>query len=279
MNPLRTEIEAALAAAGCSALHRFGQHFMVDEHALAAIAGAAGPRTVEIGPGTGILTRRLLASGGPVLAVEIDHGLAKWLRTTLVPAGLELVEGDCLAAKDRLHPAIEAFAAAGPWSLCANLPYDVAIPAILNACALPRPPLRIMVTVQWECAVRLGSAPGDDGWGASAAVLRACGRARILRRLPPGCFLPPPRVDSAILLVEPERPLPAGFPMWCRQVFAYRRKVLVRALRDAGATRDGAERACAAAGLDPGRRIENLDSPELIALHAATVAPCPASPP
>jgi 16S rRNA (adenine1518-N6/adenine1519-N6)-dimethyltransferase len=269
MNPLRIEIETALAAAGCQPLHRFGQHFMVDERALAAISGAAGTRTVEIGPGTGILTRRLLDRGGRVLAVEIDHGLAAWLRTALVPRGLELVEGDCLAAKDRLHPAIEAFAAEGPWTLCANLPYDVAIPAILNACALPLPPTAIMVTVQWECAVRLGSKPGDEGWGASAAVLRACGSARILRRLAPGCFLPPPRVDSAILAVTPERALPSGFPVWCRQLFAYRRKVLVRALRDAGVVRETAEAACAAVGLDPARRVENLDSPELIALHAA----------
>jgi len=272
MTSLKAEIAATLAAAGLSPLHRFGQNFMIDERAVGALMEALEPgpgvRVAEVGPGTGVLTRRMLERGATVLAVEIDRGLAAVLTTTLVPQGLELVEGDCLASKTRLHPRLEAFAEA-PWRLGANLPYDVALPVILNAVALPRPPERVVVTIQFEAAQRLLSRPGDDAWGATAATLQAAGAPRLVRKLGPGSFFPPPRVDSAILAWVPERPLPAGFGSWCRSVFAYRRKVIPGALRDAGLTRDAGVAACAAVGIDPERRLESLDAPELVALFGA----------
>jgi 16S rRNA (adenine1518-N6/adenine1519-N6)-dimethyltransferase len=269
---LRRELQADLADAGVPPLHRFGQHFMVDEAALQALVEALGPldgvRVAEIGPGTGLLTRRLLAAGAQVLAVEIDRGLCAFLERRLVPLGLALVSGDCLAGKSRLHPALEAFAGQ-PWRLGANLPYEVSLPVLLNAVALPLPPERIAVTIQYEAAQRLCSEPGADAWGASAATLQAAGRPRLVRRLPPGCFMPPPRVESAILAWEPAQALPAGFGAWCRRLFSARRKVLPGALRDAGMTRDWAEACCRACGLDTARRVENLAPPELLALHAA----------
>lgn len=273
---LHQEVGNALNAAGLKPLHRFGQNFMVDQAAVDALIEAvgAGPgvRICEIGPGTGVLTSRMLDAGSSVLAVEIDQGLAGVLTATLVPRGLELVHSDCLVSKTRLHPAIEAFAAAGPWRLGANLPYDAALPAILNAIALPRPPERIVVTIQREAAERLVSKPGSDAWGASAAVLQAAGQARIVRRLGPGCFFPRPRVESAILSFTLDRPLPAGFGVFCRNVFAYRRKVLPGCLADAGWTRDAAHAACAAVSIDPTRRLEGLSADELLALYAALPA-------
>jgi 16S rRNA (adenine1518-N6/adenine1519-N6)-dimethyltransferase len=264
-----------LAQAGVPPLHRFGQNFMVDERALDALVAelelSSGVRVAEIGPGTGLLTSRLLDVGARVLAVEIDRGLCAHLERTLVPRGLELVQGDCLQGKSRLHPALEAFAAAGEWRFGSNLPYDVALPAILNAAALPRQPSRLVATVQLEAGERLCSRPGSDAWGASAAVLQAAGAPRLVRRLPPSCFHPPPRVDSAIIAWTPTRALPPGFGAWCRRLFSARRKVLPGALRDGGMTRADAEAACRSCGLDPSRRVENLDAGELLALHAACV--------
>ncbi len=272
MSSLKAGIAQALAEEGLKPLHRLGQNFMIDEHAVAALVAAAGAgpgvRIAEVGPGTGVLTSRMLAAGAIVLAVELDQGLARFLTRTLVPAGLQLVQGDALVSKSRLHPELEAFAAAGPWRLASNLPYDVSLPVILNAVALPRPPERIVVTIQKEAAERLVSQVGSDAWGATAAVLQAAGRARILRTLGPGCFFPQPRVTSAILEWTPERVLPPGFGAWCRDVFAYRRKVLPGALRDAGVVRERGEAACRACGLDPARRLEDLGAPELVALHA-----------
>ncbi len=271
------ELRADLAASGLTPLHRLGQNFMIDAHAVAAMADtvrpAPGVRIAEIGPGTGILTRRFLAAGATVLAVELDQGLAGHLERTLVPRGLHLVHGDALATKNRLHPALETFAAQGPWRLGANLPYDVALPVILNAAALTQPPESIVVTIQWEAAERLCSAPGSDAWGATAAVLQAGGMPRIVRKLSPGCFHPQPRVDSAILAWRPERRIPDGFGLFCRALFAYRRKVLPGALRDTGLEREQAISALDACGLDPGRRVESLGAAELVALHAVLPRP------
>ena len=282
---LKQRVLADLTAADCSPLHRFGQNFMVDERVLADLCGALplapGARVVEIGPGTGILTTRLLDAGAQVLAVEIDRGLAAWLKGSLVPRGLLLVHGDALASKSRLHPAIEAFANDGPWMLASNLPYDVAIPVLLEAAGLPRPPQAIAATVQFECGRRLCSKPGEDAWGASAAVFQAAGVPRLVRRIGRDAFHPRPNVDSAIVAWTPRAPLPAGFSTWVRAVFAYRRKVLPGALRDAGLTRDAVEAACARAGIDPARRLEGLDAAELLVLHAWVVergAPAPTGP-
>ncbi len=283
MNDLRQRLAADLAAAGCAPLHRLGQHFMVDPSALDCLVAELGTgsdvRVVEVGPGTGHLTERLVQAGCTVLAVELDKGLVGHLQGLvsgvwrLASAGVapdvELVHGDCLASKNALHPAIVAFATAGPWRLGANLPYDVALPVMLNAAALPRPPERMAVTVQYEAAQRLCSRPGDDAWGASAAVLQAAGEPRLVRRLPPSCFHPQPRVDSAILSWVPRMALPPGFGRWCRAVFSARRKVLPGALRDAGHERPVAEAACRVCGLDPIRRLEDLSASELTVLYQA----------
>ncbi len=254
---------------------------MIDRRAVACLvesAGAApGVRIVEVGPGTGVLTRRLMAAGAVVLAVELDRGLAAWLEQDLVPQGLSLVHGDALAAKTRLHPAIEAFAQAGPWHLGANLPYDVALPILLNAAALPRPPQRMAATIQLEAAQRLVSRPGEDAWGATAAVLQAGGVPKLVRRLGPGSFCPPPRVDSAILTWTCERTLPNGFGTFVREAFAYRRKVLPGALRDAGYDREIAVSTLESTGIDASRRLEQLDAPELLALFAALPHKLPAA--
>ncbi len=269
---LKEQVLADLAAADCSPLHRFGQNFMVDARVidalLAPLGRLAGARVVEVGPGTGVLTTRLLDAGAQVLAVEIDRGLAAWLTTSLVPRGLTLVHGDALASKSRLHQAIIDWAAADEWLLASNLPYDAAIPVLLEAVALPRQPRAISATVQYECGRRLCSRPGEDAWGASAAAFQAAGSPRLVRRIGRDAFHPRPNVDSAIVAWEPRAALPPGFTTWLRAVFAYRRKVLPRALMDAGCDRPAAETACAAAGLEASRRLESLDAPELLALHA-----------
>lgn len=282
---LRRDIEADLAGSGLAPLHRLGQNFMVDDLALGALClelgCAPGVRVVEVGPGTGVLTRRMLDAGCAVLAVELDRGLAALLADKFAAEiaaaqadpgrGLTLVHGDCLVNKNRLHDAIVAFATQ-PWRLGANLPYDVALPVLLDAAALTapaRPPELAVVTVQWEAAVRLCSRPGDDAWGASAAVLQAAGEPKLVRKLSPSSFHPRPRVDSAILRWRPLRPLPAGFGRWCRAMFSSRRKVLPGALRDRGISRAVGEAACQACGLDPARRLEGLAADELVALFAA----------
>lgn len=248
---------------------------MVDPAAVATMveAGCAerapDELLVEIGPGTGVLTRCLLAAGAPVLAVELDRDLAPLLRRELAGAAFELIEGDALVGKHRLHSQLCAALRGRRWRLVANLPYDASLPVLLNAFACADPPTRAVVTVQLEAAQRLCAAPGDPAWGASAAVAQAAGRGSILRRLPPGCFEPPPRVHSAILRWLVERRTPEGFGSFCRGLFASRRKHVERALRDLhrGLRRDEATLLCHRAGLAPELRVERISVAGLQALH------------
>jgi 16S rRNA (adenine1518-N6/adenine1519-N6)-dimethyltransferase len=270
---LKADIVAALSAAQLAPLHRFGQNFMIDQHAVDALINALGAdsshHVVEIGPGTGVLTKRLLASGAMVTAVEIDRGLYTYVSAQFHDQRAQFIHGDCLATKNKLHPAIEHVATQGPWRLGANLPYDVALPVLLNAAALPRPPEVVVVTVQYEAAERLCARPSSPAWGASAATFQAAGVPQLIRKLSPSCFYPQPRVDSAILRWQPTLALDAGFGRWCRNLFTVRRKVLSRALRDLNIEREQAQAAINQCGFAADRRVEMLDAPELVALFRA----------
>jgi 16S rRNA (adenine1518-N6/adenine1519-N6)-dimethyltransferase len=268
---LLSGIRSLLQRHGLAANKRLGQHFMIDRSAVQALVGALGGeprRVVEVGPGTGVLSAALLEAGHEVLAVELDAGMTTLLRERFTDCALTLVHGDALAGKNALHPAIVDWAAAGPWALAANLPYDASLPILLNALQLPRPPADLVVTVQLEAAERLCAAPGSDAWGATAAVAQAAGEGSIIRRLSPRCFHPPPRVQSAILHWRSHRLLSPDFGRWCRQVFAYRRKLVERGLRDAGLDKAAAAQLCQRCGIAAQTRIEGLTVAELLALHA-----------
>ena len=158
----KSDLIADLQRAGLAPNKKLGQNFMVDQHAVAALIAAADlpsdnpPRIVEIGPGTGLLTDQLLQAGHRVIAVELDRGLAGFLRDKFadnlardaVCAGsLRLIEGDCLASKQTLNAELLTELADQPWALVANLPYEPSLPVLLNSIALPNQPQRISVTI------------------------------------------------------------------------------------------------------------------------------------
>ena len=132
---------------------------------------------------------------------------------------------------------------------------------------MPQAATGCAVTVQYEAAQRLVSPPGSSAWGASAAVAQATGSGRIAARFPRQCFYPPPRVESALLYWSRERDIGEGFALWCRQIFAYRRKVITRALRDCGIERDRAIAIIAALGWPDKSRVEQLTVEQLLALY------------
>ena len=269
---LKASVCARLEQAGLAPQKRLGQNFMIDASAvgeLVAAVRACNPvRIVEVGPGTGVLTEQLLKLGVPVAAVELDHGLAAMLSQLLIPQGLQLIEGDVLHNKNTFNHELLEFIGDEPWVLASNLPYDVSLPVILNALSLANQPQGIVVTVQLEAAQRLCASAGTKTWGASAAVAQAAGHGRIIRKLPPQCFYPRPRVDSAILSWSVERTLPVGFGAWCRRLFAYRRKVILRGLRDGGFSKEVAQAALDQCPLPHDKRVEDLTVDELLALYA-----------
>ncbi|HEX9945706.1 MAG TPA: 16S rRNA (adenine(1518)-N(6)/adenine(1519)-N(6))-dimethyltransferase RsmA [Thermoanaerobaculia bacterium] len=245
-----------------------GQHHLVDGslcRPLIQFLAPQGKRVLEIGPGGGVLTAELLAAGARVLGWELDPGWAAVLRRRLPDPRLALVVGDALEiAWDRL-PA--------PTLVAGNLPYNVAT-AILED-LLPhhvRIP-RAAFLVQKEVADRIVATPGTDAYGSFSVIVAAYARPRILGKVKPGSFRPPPKVDSAFVGLElhppplPEKEMP-DFIALVRLAFAQRRKTLRNALA-AGWGRERAEAVLAAAGVLERARAEELGLGEFLALYAA----------
>ena len=237
------ELRALLEAHGLRPDKRFGQNFLIDPALLARIpedAGVqAGERVLEVGPGAGALTAELLAAGARVLAVEVDHGLARLLRerfaAPLAEGTLELVEADVLDRSERLAPRVEAWWEEGPPPrLVANLPYAISGPF------LGRLPGRALVgaTLLLQSEVARKACGLDDGWSPLGVRLALAFRTRVGRPLPPEVFWPRPQVASAFLHLEPRPDAPdrdqdAALREALRAAYAQRRKKLLPRLRKA----------------------------------------------
>ena len=168
MSLSRGEARDLLSAHGLRPRRQLGQNFVVDPNTLRRIvrlAGVAeGDRVLEIGAGLGALTEALLEAGGVVRAVEVDPGLVEILRGRPELAGAQIVEADAQRADwGEVVPAAE-----GPWTLVANLPYNVATPVVLRILEEAPQVERILVMVQLEVAERLAAGPGDEAYGAAS---------------------------------------------------------------------------------------------------------------
>ena len=214
------------------ARQKFGQHFLVRGSLLERIARAACPSTerlvVEIGPGRGALTQKLLERSERVVAIEIDPFLVEHLRRKFAAEPrLEVVEADVLATD---------LAQWGTNPIAGNLPYYIASPIIERTLRMAPP--RAVFLVQEEVAQRLSAAPGSRDYGFLTVQTALFARATRLFGVPPAAFHPPPKVDSAVVLLEPHRaPALAGddadaFLRFVSQAFAHKRKTLRNNLAD-----------------------------------------------
>ncbi len=202
-----TEIKAALSVLGGGANKHLGQHFLIDRVALETMVNAAniriGDRVLEVGPGLGVLTLALLEQGAQVRAIEQDRRMVEYLSrfATQHASMLQIMQGD--AATIHWHTLIGE----GTWKFVSNLPYAITSLALRKALWAPHPPEVVAVLVQREVAERVVSIAGSSMKGKtsllSLMVALSCSSARILRRVPPGAFFPPPKVDSAILQLIP----------------------------------------------------------------------------
>lgn len=276
-----SQIKALLAAHGLRPRKRFGQNFLHDANHLDRIVAAAelspGELVLEVGPGTGALTLRLLAAGARVVAVEVDRDLEPPLRQVLEPFGQSatLLIADVLAGKHALNPAVlDALRRAGcttGFKLVANLPYNVASPLLANMvlqhAASTQPNMTMtmaLVMVQREVAARLLAGPGGKDYGPLGIVIQAGCEVELISRLSPGCFWPVPGVESAVLRLRPRAAplcgdwadLPA-YSAFVGRLFRQRRKQLGRLL--------GREQVLSA-GIDPSQRPETLGIDKQVAL-------------
>ena len=259
---------------------RFGQHWLTDASVLDRIVAAAeiapGERVLEVGPGRGALTERLLATPlATLLAVELDRDLVAGLRQRFGhEPRLQLLEGDALTL-----PLVPPEGAA-PQKVVANIPYNITGPLLERLIGrLDRPVLppyqRLVLLVQQEVGERIRAAPGSSAYSALSVRLQLLARCSAICAVPPRCFSPPPRVMSEVILLEPlppEQLLPAQsarqVELLLRRCFAARRKMLRNSL--AGLLPDDqlAELA-AAAGVELSQRPQELAPMRWLALAAA----------
>ena len=238
---------------------RFGQHFLHDRQVIERLVRAIAPlpdqALLEIGPGEGVLTRPLLASGARVTAVELDRDLAASLFDRLgQPRGLEIVQADILAVD------IAALAAAGPLRVVGNLPYNISTPILFHLFSQLEAVVDMHFMLQKEVVDRLVAAPGGRDYGRLSVMAGFFCDMECLFDVPPEAFRPPPKVMSAIIRLRPkqlsqsERALLPALESVVRHAFGQRRKTLRNSLAP---LLD--ESAIAAAGIDPGLRAERLD--------------------
>jgi len=247
---------------------RLGQHFLRDSRVAEAIAAAVPPeppRVLEIGPGRGALTTKLLARFATVRTVEIDPGLAETLAKRLgEPAGLEVVFGDALQLD------LEELAAQGPWSVAANLPYAVATPILRRFLWAGQTFPVLVVMVQREVAVRMLAPPGHKERGALSVEVQLLADGELLFTVPPHCFSPPPKVTSAVVRLSANPKAPGGLVAkavaLARAAFSHRRKKLANAL--AGVAEDRVDAWLTEAGVDPALRPQDLALEQWLSLAA-----------
>jgi len=243
------------------------QNFLTDPAALDTIVEAAeleaGDRVVEIGPGLGVLTRRLLAAGASVLAVELDARLAEYLRRELYGvAGFELIEADALS----LH-AREMFPGE-PIKVVANIPYHITSPLLHAFLEGQRPPELTVILVQLEVAERVAAPPGRMSY--LSVFAQNVTDVEVVARVPAIAFEPAPAVESAVLRLrrraEPVVAVGPGREPFYRVVqagFRQRRKQVHNGLsRELPVDRERVTEALAACGVDPERRPQTLSVDE-----------------
>jgi 16S rRNA (adenine1518-N6/adenine1519-N6)-dimethyltransferase len=227
----------------------------------------AASRVVEVGAGTGALTRALLDSGVPVTALEIDRDLLAILREREDLRGATILEADALAFDFDACTGGEAWIAAG------NLPYNVATPLILRLFELGNPPQRIVAMIQKDVADRFVAKPGTPQYGSLSLFVQYHVTVKRALTLGPQSFYPRPGVDSAVVVLERRATPPiavrdrAFFLKVVRAAFAYRRKTLANSLHLAlDIDRDRTQQALASLGVDMEIRAEQLDLGALGAL-------------
>jgi 16S rRNA (adenine1518-N6/adenine1519-N6)-dimethyltransferase len=175
---------------------KLGQHFLASESILNRVAAAVCPErgalVVEIGPGRGALTEKLLDRADRVIAIELDEALVEHLRGRFAGRPLEVVHADVLDVD---------LGAWGRVPIAGNLPYYITSPILEKAVRANAP--RAVFLMQKEVAQRLTAKPGTRDYGYLTVQTALFSNARVLFDVKPGAFRPPPKVDSAVVLLEP----------------------------------------------------------------------------
>ena len=274
-------IKSVMADAGITFRKEFGQNFltnrMIPEDIADNCADTSERMILEIGPGIGCLTQELAMRYKKVVAVEIDKGLIPVLSKTLSDFDNITVINDDIMKVD-IKALIDEYSEGMPVSVCANLPYYITTPILMHLLESDVKFSTITVMVQNEVAARLAAKPGSSDYGAITAVLGYYGTVRKLFKVSAGCFMPAPKVDSAVVRIDLYEKCPyeikneAFFRSCIKAAFEMRRKTLENALCALGAyTKDDIASAIAECGFDPKIRGERLSCEDFVKLSNALV--------
>lgn len=251
-----------------------GQNFLTSPAVLEDIVDAAeiDGSVIEVGPGFGVLTKELSATADKVVSIEIDDRLLEVLEYTLAECdNVKIINGDIL--KLDLH---KLFAEEFPnqtVSVAANLPYYITTPIITKLLEERLPIRNIVVMVQKEVAQRLQAKPASKDYGAVTLMCRYYTEPEIVTIVPAGLFVPPPKVDSAVLklkVLDKPRVDVKNEKIFFRTIkaaFSQRRKTLLNCLSsNFSFSKDELTEIMESAGIEPSRRGETLDINEFAKL-------------
>lgn len=259
-----------------------GQNFLVSPGVLSHILDAAEITTedvvLEIGPGLGVLTRALAGRAGRVVAVEIDPTLVAGLDEQLKEyANVEIVGGDILTLDVTGLMAGEArsvLAPASPYKVVANIPYYITSAVIRHLLEARAKPTLIVLMVQKEVAQRITATPGQ--MSLLSVSVQFYGTPRLMHQVPAGAFYPAPKVESAILRIEPLAEVRMheseidGFFEVVRAGFSQKRKQLRNSLAQGlHLPTQTIDQGMNAVGIAPQRRAQTLSVEEWITLYRA----------
>lgn len=175
-----------------------GQNFLIDNNLLDFIIRTADPQPgeviLEVGPGFGALTRKLLDVGAEVYSIEFDYRICDFLRKHALPGDFHLIEGDACQVNftDFLPPG-------KPFRSVANLPYSISSIFLARLLEMEMPPLNMLFMLQKEMGMRLASGPGTGNYGSLSVRTQLLYDVKLLRTVPPQVFFPQPEVESAIV--------------------------------------------------------------------------------
>ena len=261
-------IRSLLDKSGFSFKKSLGQNFLIDPDVCPAMAAAACDKdtgVIEIGPGIGVLTAELSKTAKRVVAAELDERLKKILPLTLADCkNAEIIYGDIMKM-DIKKLIAEKFSDCAKIAVCANLPYYITSPIVMGLLESRLPADNITVMVQKEAAERLCAEVGTRDAGAVSVAVSYYSEPEILFEVPRTCFMPSPKVDSAVIKLKIREKPPVSvnseehFFRLVKACFAQRRKTLVNTVSNTtGTEKEAIKKALGSLGLPETVRSEQL---------------------
>ena len=236
----KSELKSILEELNMHPGKKFGQNFMIDENLSEFIAKTANldknTLAVEVGPGLGALTEKMLATGSNIIAVEIDKRLQEYLKKNFTNERFQLIEGD--ACRVDIESSVRLAMSKleiNNWKCIANLPYSISSPFIARMLLSEKLPNEMLFLLQKETAQRLTAKRNDKNYGALTVRVQTLYNVKIVRDVSPRVFFPIPEVVSALVKFQLKKDYPSRDEMKLiskvvKAAFSQRRKKMIKAL-------------------------------------------------